>query len=89
MIQRQIPDAGELSRDELRTISQQSNGVLSEMTQDGDNVQWVQSMVLDDALVCIYVASSPDLLREHARRGGFPIDKVSEVHALIDPTTAE
>jgi hypothetical protein len=86
MIERIIPDAGKLSAEELRAISQKSCGVLSEM---GPNIQWVQSFVTTDRIYCTYIAQNPDLIREHARRGGFPADHVTEIKTYIDPTTAE
>jgi hypothetical protein len=86
VIERTIPDAGKLSAEELKAISQKSCGVLTEM---GPHIQWVQSYVVDDKIYCTYIAPNEDLIREHARRGGFPADRVSEVKAIIDPTTAE
>jgi hypothetical protein len=89
LIERKLPNAGQLSPEELWTISQQSNSVLREMTQDGKQVQWVHSYVVDDAIYCVYVASDPEVVREHARCGGFPADTISEVRTIIDPTTGE
>lgn len=89
LIERNIPDAGTLGPDALRTISQQSNSVLSEMTHSGSTIQWLHSYVVDDAIYCVYIASDADVLREHARCGGFPADVISEVRAVIDPTTGE
>ena len=86
VIERRIPRAGELTEEQLRVISQKSCGVLAEM---GSQVQWVQSYVTDNALLCTYIAQDEELLREHARRSGFPADRVMVVHAIIDPTTAE
>lgn len=86
VIERNLPGAGNLSADELHAISQKSCGVLSEM---GPQIQWVQSYVTDDKIYCIYNAANEKLVREHALRGGFPADVVTEVHAIIDPTTAE
>ena len=86
LIERAIPGAGNLSPEELQGIARKSCGVLREM---GPAVQWVQSYVTDDTVYCVYVADNEDLVREHARRGGFPADRIVEVAAMIDPTTAE
>jgi hypothetical protein len=86
MIERIIPDAGKLSRNDLQAISQKSCGVLNDL---GQEIQWVQSFVTDDRIYCTYIASSEELIREHARRGGFPADHISVIRGMIDPTTAE
>jgi hypothetical protein len=86
VIERGLPGIGGSTGEELRAISQKSCAVLSEM---GPQVQWVQSYVTEDKIYCVYVADDPELVREHARRGGFPADSVSAVSAIIDPTTAE
>jgi hypothetical protein len=86
VIERTLPGAGALGEDELQGISQKSAAVLSEM---GGEVQWLQSYVTGDKLYCVYIAPHSDLVREHARRGGFPADVVAEVATTIDPTTAE
>lgn len=86
LIEREIPGAGALTEDQLRSISQTSCGVLQEM---GPEIQWVQSYVTGDKVTCVYIAPSADLVREHARRGGFPADQVLEIRSIIDPTTAE
>jgi Nickel responsive protein SCO4226-like len=86
LIERTIPGAGSLSAAELRAISQKSCGVLREL---GPAVQWVQSYVTADKVYCVYVAPHEAAVREHARRGGFPVDRVSQVTGVIDPTTAE
>lgn len=86
IIERNIPEAGRLTAQQLQAISQQSCSVLSEM---GPAIQWVHSYVTDEQIVCTYLAPNEDLLREHARRGGFPADRISVVRAMIDPTTAE
>ncbi len=85
LIERTIPGAGRLSNDELQAIAQKSNEVLAGMAP---RAQWVQSYVLDDALVCVYFADDPEALREHGRSGGFPVDAVRQVRTVIDPTTA-
>lgn len=86
VIERIIPDAGKLSSQELQAISQKSNSVLADM---GSDIQWLQSYVVDDRIYCTYIAPNEEMVREHAQRGGFPADRVSQVRAVIDPTTAE
>ena len=86
LIEREIPNAGALSPSELQAISQKSCGVLQEL---GPSIQWVQSYVTEDKVTCVYIAPNADLIREHAKRGGFPADRVLEVTTIIDPTTAE
>ena len=86
VIEREIPGAGKLSREELQGISQKSCGVLSKL---GPQIQWVESYVMDDRVYCIYIAPNEELIREHARQGGFPANRISEVRSIIDPTTAE
>jgi hypothetical protein len=86
VIERAIPNIGATSAADLQAISQKSCGVLSEL---GPEVQWVHSYVTGDKIYCVYNAASEDLVREHARRGGFPADSVARVMATIDPTTAE
>lgn len=89
IIEREVPGAGKLSRQELADISGKSNSVLREMNRGGTDVQWVQSYVTGDKLYCIYNAPDERAVREHAHRGGFPADKVERVEQIIDPTTAE
>ena len=86
IIERDIPGAGKLSADELRAISQKSCGVLRGM---GPQIQWVESQVTDDKVYCTYIAPDEESIREHARQGGFPADRISAVRAVIDPTTSE
>jgi|SRR5258706_88661 len=86
IIEREIPNAAALSAADLRTIAQRSCTVLGEM---GPAIQWVQSFVTEDKITCVYIAATADLIREHARLGGFPADRVLEVATIIDPTTAE
>ena len=86
LIERGIPGAGALSGVELQGIAQKSCGVLREM---GPAVQWVQSYVTADKVYCVYVAPDEAAVREHAQRGGFPVDRVSRITGVIDPTTAE
>ena len=86
VIEREIPNAGKLSSEQLKAISQTSCGVLREL---GPQIQWVQSYVTNDKIYCVYIAHNEDMVREHAKLGGFPANSVSEVRAMIDPTTAE
>ena len=86
VIEREIPGAGNLSSAELQGVAQTSCNVLKEM---GPQIQWVESYVMDDRVYCVYIAANEELIREHARQGGFPANRISEVHAIIDPTTAE
>jgi hypothetical protein len=86
VIERAIPNIGATSAAELQAISQKSCGVLQEL---GPDVQWVQSYVTGDKIYCIYNAANEGLVREHARRGGFPADSIARVVTTIDPTTAE
>jgi hypothetical protein len=86
VIEREIPNAGKLSPQELKAISQKSCGVLSKM---GPQIQWVQSYVTNDKIYCVYVAPNEQMVREHAKQGGFPANSVARVMTVIDPTTAE
>lgn len=86
VIERDVPGAGALSPEDLQGVSQKSCGVLTEM---GPQIQWLESYVTDDKLYCVYIAPDEDAVREHARRGGFPANRVSVVRTVIDPTTAE
>lgn len=86
LIEREIPGAGKLSSDELQAISRTSCGVLNEM---GPAIQWVQSYVTGDRITCIYIAPNEEMVREHARQGGFPANRVEQIMCVIDPTTAE
>ncbi|XWW48439.1 DUF4242 domain-containing protein [Fibrella sp. USSR17] len=86
VIEREIPGAGDLSADQLKGISQTSCGVLSNM---GPQIQWLQSYVTGDKIYCVYIAPNADMVREHAKQGGFPANAVNEVMTVIDPTTAE
>jgi len=86
VIEREIPDAGKLTADQLKGISQTSCGVLSKL---GPQIQWVQSYVTGDKIYCIYNAPNEEMVREHARQGGFPANSVARVTSIIDPTTAE
>jgi hypothetical protein len=86
IIERDIPNAGKLTPEELQGISQKSCGVLQEL---GPSIQWVESYVTDDKIYCVYNAPDAELIRKHAQMGGFPADEVNQVRSRIDPTTAE
>ena len=86
VIERHIPGAGKFPPEQLKAISLTSLGVLQKL---GPKIQWVHSYVTDDVIYCIYVAPDEATIREHARLGGFPANRVYEVAAVIDPTTAE
>ncbi len=86
IIEREIPGAGKLTTAELQGISQKSCSVLSKL---GPQIQWVESYVTDDKVYCVYIAPNEELVREHAKQGGFPANRVSEVRTIIDPTNSE
>ena len=86
VIEREIPEAGKLSAEQLQAISQKSCGVLENL---GPKIQWLQSYVTDDKLYCVYIAPNEEMVREHAKQGGFPANRVSQIRQVIDPTTAE
>ena len=86
VIEREISEAGKLSAEQLQAISQKSCGVLENL---GPKIQWLQSYVTDNKIYCVYIAPNEEMVREHAKQGGFPANRVSEVKEIIDPTTAE
>ena len=86
VIEREMPGVGSLSTADLKQASQTSCSVLRDL---GPQIQWVESYVMDDRVYCIYIAPNEELIREHARQGGFPANRISEVRSIIDPTTAE
>jgi len=86
VIEREIPGVGKLSAKELQAISQKSCDVLREL---GPQIQWIHSYVTPDKIYCVYIAPDEDTVREHARRGGFPANRISLVNAMIDPTSSE
>ena len=86
VIEREIPNAGKLTDADIQAISQKSCGVLRNL---GPEVQWVHSYVTDDRIFCVYIAPNEQAVREHARQGGFPANRVMEVRRIIDPTSAE
>jgi hypothetical protein len=86
IIEREIPDAGKLGPRDLQAISAKSCAVLNHL---GPAIQWVESYVTDNKVYCVYVAPNEDVIREHAKQGGFPANEISRVHTVISPTTAE
>ena len=86
VIERELPGAGKLSSQEVQAISQKSCGVLRSM---GPHIQWLHSYVTGDKIYCVYIAPDEAAVREHASKGGFPANKISEVRRIIDPTSAE
>lgn len=86
LIERNLPGAGQLSPEQVRAIAQKSCNVLRDL---GSEIQWVESYVTDDRIYCVYLARDEELIREHARRGGFPADRISRVRGEISPLTAE
>lgn len=86
LIEREIPGAGKLTEEQLKGISQTSCGVLNNL---GPQITWVQSYVTGDKIYCIYIAPNEEMVREHAKQGGFPANSISKVFTMIDPTTAE
>jgi hypothetical protein len=86
VIEREIPEAGKLSPQQLQGISQKSCGVLREL---GPQIQWIQSYVTDNKIYCIYIAPDTETIRKHAQMGGFPANRITQIHSVIDPTTAE
>lgn len=86
IIERELPGAGRLSGQDLQAVSQKSCSILEKL---GPKIQWVHSYVTDDKIYCVYNAPSEDLIREHARAGGFPANSIARVRTVIDPNTAE
>jgi hypothetical protein len=86
VIEREIPGAGSLTPEQLKGISQASCGVLSNM---GPQIQWIHSYVTDNKIYCVYQAPNEEMVREHAKQGGFPANSVAQVRTIIDPSTAE
>jgi len=86
VIEREIPGAGNMSPQELQSVSQKSCSVLRNL---GPQIQWLHSYVTGDKIYCIYIAPNEEMIREHAQQGGFPANRISEIKTVIDPTTAE
>jgi hypothetical protein len=86
IIEREISGAGSLTAQELQGISQKSCGILNDM---GPKIQWLESYVTDDKIYCVYIAPDEATVKAHAEQGGFPANRISQIRAMIDPTTAE
>lgn len=86
VVERDLPGAGKLSPQELQAVAQKSNGVLKNM---GPQIQWKESYVTDDKIYCVYLAPNAQMIKEHAEKGGFPANRISEIKTTIDPSTAE
>lgn len=86
VVERELPGAGNLSEQELRAVAQKSNGVLKNM---GPEIQWKESYVTDNKIYCVYLAPNAQMIKEHAEKGGFPANKISEIKTMIDPSTGE
>jgi hypothetical protein len=86
LIEREIPGAASMTRQQLQAVSEKSCSVLRNL---GPEIQWVHSYVTGDKIYCVYIAPNEQMVREHARLGGFPANRVSEIKSIIDPTTAE
>ena len=86
IIEREIPNAGKLTPDELQGVAQKSCSVLRNM---GPQIQWVESFVTDNKVYCVYISPNEEMIRKHAQEGGFPANKISEIRRMIDPTTSE
>ncbi len=86
VIERELPGAGNLSKQDLTAISQKSCGILGEL---GPKIQWVESFVTQNKIYCVYIAPNEEIIKEHANKGGFPANSIEEIKIIIDPTTAE
>jgi hypothetical protein len=86
IIERELPGAGKLTSDQVQAVAQKSCDVLRKL---GSEIQWLESFVTEDKIYCVYVAPNEAMVREHAKQGGFPANRVSQVRRMMDPTTAE
>jgi hypothetical protein len=86
IIERELPGMGNVTRDQVLAISQKSCGILNNL---GPKIQWLHSYITANQIYCVYIAPNEEMVREHARQGGFPANRVSEVRLVIDPTSAE
>ena len=86
VVERELPGAGKLSQQELQAVAQKSNGVLKNM---GPEIQWKESYVTDNKIYCVYLAPNAQMIKEHAEKGGFPANKISEIRTMIDPSTGD
>ena len=86
VIEREIPKAGDMTKEDMHQAAQTSCGVLKKL---GPTIQWVESYITDDKVYCVYIAPDKAIIEKHAAEGGFPANRISEVKAIIDPTTAD
>ncbi|HUA59117.1 MAG TPA: DUF4242 domain-containing protein [Verrucomicrobiae bacterium] len=86
VVEREVPGAGSWTQEQLVKVAKKSCEVLDSM---GPQIQWLESFVTGDKLYCVYIAPNEEMIREHARRGGFPANQINEIKTMIDPTTAE
>ena len=86
VIERDVPEIGKSSAEDLRAAAQKSCAVLQKL---GTDIQWVESYITDDKVYCIYIAPNEELVREHGKQGDFPVDRISRIHTIIDPATSE
>jgi hypothetical protein len=86
IIERELPGAGDLGDDQIQGISQKSCQVLDNL---GPKIQWVESFVTDDKIYCVYISPNKEMIEKHAKEGGFPANKITQVKRMIDPTSAE
>lgn len=86
LVERQIPGASHWTREQLSAAARKSVGVLRDL---GPDIQWIESYVTEDKVYCVDIAPSEDLIREHARKGGFPANRIAEISGMLDPTAAE
>ena len=86
VIERVVPGAGKMSTEDLKALSLRSCNALNRL---GPQIQWIQSYVTENKIYCVYIAPNEEMVREHARLGGFPANQVSSVKTIIDPTTSE
>jgi len=86
VIEREIPGIGSASAEQVQAIAQKSCSVLNNL---GPQIQWLQSYVTDNKIYCVYIAPNEEMVREHAKQGGFPANSVAQVRRVIDPTTSE
>lgn len=86
VIERELAGAGQLTQDQLKSISVTSCNVISEM---GPKIQWIHSYITGDKIYCVYIAENEEMVVSHAKQGGFPVTAVNAVVTVIDPTTAE
>ena len=86
LIERELPGAGKLNANELQAVAQKSCSVVRNL---GPEIQWIETYVTDDKLYCVYIAPNEQLIRDHAKQGGFPANRISQIRRMFDPTTSE